>query len=493
MAERTITIHADQLEYTAEGLQTREDLELEVGARNRVVIRRPVPRHASLVGVGGFGVDSAFPTPVVMALTIGPAVVNLLGIEPAPIYQVYGHTSSDGPRDHNKALADRRAAILLAVLVGDIDAVLEIAKEEEWDDAAQQVMLRTLRCDPGVIDGEHGEATARAARDFQHDYNDGVFHRRTELEPRGAPLTVDGIVGPATTEALVEAYVVATSPFVPTSQLHPTHPTVGCADFNRIDEKDDRNNRRISLVSHPHLPEFHDRAPCQAGDHSVCPVDEAGPMRCLWYRSHVVDPPAHERGHVFFELRWLPLANGNVLLSALTTLADADEVEFQVFRSHPIAGPADLDDVALDQPLSEQMTGIVRMGVAQVVWTPPEGFDVFDADDWLPTFDVSALVQDPQLPFRSEPRVRAPVFRVRGGGDSSISEPPAQELGRVRFATTEGAPAQAKAAWGLDPYGHFVHVDVSGHRPKGDDKALEDPHRVVSVVPVGHRRGGAGA
>ena len=488
VADKTIRLHQDTLEYTSEGLKTTRDIDLHIGAVNRVVIERPLARRAVLVGVGGFPVDSAFPTPVVLAATIGPALQRLLVPEPPPLYQVYGHTSADGSRDHNKVLSERRAEILRAFLVADVAAAQQIARDESWDEWAQQVMLRTIRCDPGVIDGEHGQLTERAVRDFQWEYNDGVFHRRLELQPAAAPLAVDGVLGPATFDALVEAYVVATTPSLPASQLHPTHPTVGCADFNRVDEEDPRTNRRISLVAHPQLPPFHDRAPCQAGDHSVCPVDDAGPMRCLWYRSHVIDPPAAERPHAFFEPRWLPLPNGHVLLSVLTTLADDDEVQFQVFRSEPIGGPGDIDDSVLDEALSESMTGIVRMGVAQVVWAPPEDLDPFDVDDWMVGYDVAALLADPSLPFREPPKVRAPLFRVQGGGASAVSEPPAQELARVRFETEEGAKAEAQTAWGVDPYGNFVHVDLGGHRPDRDERPLEEPHRIVSLSPNGHRR-----
>lgn len=61
-------IHQDTLEYTSEGLQTTRDLDLHVGAVNRVVIERPRPVEAIPIGYGAYATDSSFPTLSVLML-----------------------------------------------------------------------------------------------------------------------------------------------------------------------------------------------------------------------------------------------------------------------------------------------------------------------------------------------------------------------------------------------------------------------------------------
>lgn len=481
---RTINLHADELEYTSEGLKADAGIDLEVGAHNRIVIRRPKPVEAIPVGLGGFASDSSFPTPVALAALIGPSLLPLLGIDDKRIYQVYGHASADGSESHNKDVSDRRAKVFTAFLVGDVDTVLDVAGQERWGVEAQQVMLRVLRCDPGVIDGDAGELTRMAVTNFQEDYNDGVFHVRTDRSPTHAPLPVDGELGSAA-DALVEAYVLAVSPFVDPGNLHPSHPTIGCSEFNPVAENAGALDRRVSLVVHESVPAFSERAPCKEGDASVCPVDDA-PRRCLWYRAHVIDPTP-DGPHAHVDPRWLPLPNGNVLLTALTTLPDDSDVTFQVYRAHPIGGPEDIVEACLDEPLSEGLSGIVRSGVAQVVWAPPQDYDPFDFDDWFPVHDVATLTEDPGLVFRDQPRVRPPLFRVEGGGATTLSEPPGQDLRRLRLQLEDGSSAtEAKTAWGYDSYGRALQVDLDGRRMKSDERAIEERHRVMHLEPFGY-------
>lgn len=302
-----------------------------------------------------------------------------------------------------------------------------------------------------------------------------------------SPLPTDGALAGATASALIEAFVVATSPLLPAERLHPTHPAVGCSEFNQPGEGGGVLNRRVALIVHDSLPAFHDRAPCKVGDVSVCPVDDATPQRCLWYRAHVVDPPS-ARPHLHSDPRWLLLSNGNVLLTALTTLADEDEVAFQVFRSKPIGGPQDVDEAHLDDPIGDRMPGVVHKGVAQVVWVPPEGVDPFDFDDWFIAHDLDALIENPSAIWDDKPLVRPPLFTVTGGGTTVVSEPPGQDLRRIRLQREDGAPAtEAKAAWGFDNYGRALQADLAGRRIASDERALDEPHRMMSFEAFGYR------
>lgn len=426
-----IRVHIDTLKYTRDGLATKDPVGLRVGEHNRVVLVRPERRKALALGSGSFAVGSAFPTPGVLSVSMIAAAQNkvnvLLGLNPSSIFQVYGHADTSGDESGNKALTEKRAAAVKAVLVADVDAFAELAADERWELREHQIMLRALKCDPGAIDGEPGDMTSAAVELFQHEYMGGVFHRHLAGREPAEVLEVDGRLEGATVSALLEAYVLSTSAHLTDAQIHPTHPAVGCSEFNRIDLESPASNRRVSLVVHPTLPPYHDAAPCTEGDADACPIDGRHPrVGCLWYREHVVDPNSDELVHRHFDLRWLLLPNDRLLLSALTTLPDGEDIVFQVFRSMPL-GPNDpISDATLGEPISDEMPGMIRGSVAQLAWDDPRAPSLLEPDV-EPIEEGIGL--DALLSVQN--RVRLPVFTIRGGGVRVISGPPGRELERL--------------------------------------------------------------
>ena len=81
---------------------------------------------------------------------------------------------------------------------------------------------------------------------------------------------------------------------------------------------------------------------------------------------------------------------------------------FQVFRSEPAASPEDLTIDNLGAPVSDVLTGMIRNGVAQVVWEPPEGFSITDFRTWMVPIPVREAHTKKQTS-------RIPLFVVRGG------------------------------------------------------------------------------
>jgi hypothetical protein len=404
----------------------------QMGRHYRLVVDPPTPTVS--ITAGQFAANSSFPTPGILVPLLGISFADFfadLGLPRTdPFYQVFGHAEPDGDEAANKALSDRRAKVFAALLVGDVDSVQAIADEEKWGLREQQVILRVLRCDPGAIDGEPGAVTSRAIEIFQAEYRDGVFHRHREGQdaPRNPSLAVNGAMDDATAHALIEAFVVATSPRVAPDRMHPTHPFAGCSEFNRLEAKASRRDRRLAIVMHDELPRDHDPQPCKEGDHGACLIDGRDPVkRCSWYRAHVIDPEPGEAMHRHFDLRWLLLPNKKLLLSAVTTVPDDGEVTFQVFRTKPISSIDELGDDALGEALCERKVGLIRGGIAQLVWEPPEGFSLFDLDTWAEPI----AVQRGADAWNATQRARIPVFRVEGGGTSAISPPPGDDVGRL--------------------------------------------------------------
>lgn len=451
-----IKVHIDTLEYARDGLRTPKALPLTVGAQNRVILVRPERRKALPLGSGCFGINSCFPTPGVLSLCMLAAAQSTInavfGLSPKSLFQVYGHAEASGDEADNKVVSDKRANVMLACLKGDFEFVQSIAQDEGWGMFEQQVMLRTLRCDPGAVDGDMGPVTRAAIRLFQYEYTVGVFHRhRPDLEPSAA-LEQNGDLDDATAGALVEAYVVATSPFLQPAQLHPTHPAAGCSEFNAMSPDADTaaHNRRISLVVHPDLPQHHDAAPCTAGDHEVCPINDKYEhrLRCLWYREHVIEPKGHAIAHRHFDLRWLVLPNGRVLLSALTTLPDDDAITFRVHRTKAISRSDEVSEDNLSDALSDDMQGLIRGGVAQVVWEPPEGLDVL-----APLLEPVVIESADDILTKRAPRASLLVFVCAGAGVSEVSGPPGRELVRLPPRLAHEAPD----AGGFGAFDHFGH------------------------------------
>jgi peptidoglycan hydrolase-like protein with peptidoglycan-binding domain len=378
---REIRLHADTLEYTRDGLRTREPLSLFLEPSNRIVIERPAVIPAVAASHGGFADKQSFPLPAFLSLFVFPHSGNLEGLfegkrPRSGVYQVFAHTRSTGNEQADKDLTDRRARVTTAFLTGDVDTVIEIAREEAWELDRQQVMLRALRCDPGPIDGQLGPLTRHAIEVFQRDYVKGLFHTEFDREPRHPTLAPSGELDDDTILALIEAYTVAHSPLLDRDQLHPTHPEAGCAAFNPLaDGSHGRADNRVSLVVHDALPPHHDAAPCRTGDPAACPAVDSAPHRCAWHRAHVRDALAAEVEHHHFRLAWLPLPKGKILLSALTTVPDADEVEFEVFAARePVDGEILSDPTILIEPLGEILTTKPVLGVAFVIWDPPAEF-----------------------------------------------------------------------------------------------------------------------
>ena len=365
-----VHVPIDSLEYTRQGLRTRDPIDLQVGENNRVILVRPERVRPVGDGRAGFSHDSSFPLPATLSIfwefkTPRSVFRHLPHGRTVPttgrVFQVYAHSSESGDEDYNKGLTDRRAAVAISLLRADVEAFkAELAASGYETLEYHQVMLRVLGCDPGPIDGEPGDLTEQATAMFQRRYAAGDFHRHTPAEPQNRePFPEPGVLDDTTLAALVEAFVVANGAHVEETALHPTHPAHGCSEFNRLADEP-LAQRRLTLLARTSLPQHSELAPCTA-EASACAVVDDEPYRCLYYREHV-----HGRNDLFdprfFDPRWLALPNGHFFLSALTTLPDDAAVTFRIYDTE--------DGIEFGETLSAELSGIVKLGVAMVVWAP---------------------------------------------------------------------------------------------------------------------------
>lgn len=303
-------VHIDTLEYTRQGLRTRQGIPLQVGQHNRVVLVRPDRQPAIAASYAGFAPNLSFPGPAVLSALLHEHLASdgVRGfaerVAPGKQLQIFAHADTTGSEADNKSLTDRRAACMLAFLTRDVDEVLRIGDAEQWGPEFQQVMLRALERDPGPIDGVFENLTRAAVEGFQTAYGQRSYHR--EDEPLLLPeLAVDGDLGPDTRDALVDAYVSKFSPRLSPDSFVATAPANGCAFHNPASVPDDATNRRVSLVVHGSPPSHPDAIPCTTGDPMACPaVQDAAKQACMWYREHVLESPFEQARHHHFLPSW---------------------------------------------------------------------------------------------------------------------------------------------------------------------------------------------
>lgn len=197
-----------------------------------VTLVRVAPAVARSIPGAVFAPGTAFPTPG--AFEHIHWLQREADLGPERLIRVFAHVAPSGDADRDKALSDRRARVVVALLTRDLDELDAVAAEEEWPVACYQAMLRGLGCDPGPLDGEPGPATAAAVRGFQQDYAAGVFHELAGA-PRARPAPpVDGRLTPETRAAIRDAYLaVAGSAGRPLPRAaFVAGGTSGCSGFN---------------------------------------------------------------------------------------------------------------------------------------------------------------------------------------------------------------------------------------------------------------------
>ncbi len=437
--QTVIDVHIDTLEYTRQGLKTRDPIDLTVGRHNKVRLLRPKRLSPLRTANSGFPHDSAFPLPGTLCIawstrpgrscfahsdTRGSATVDFA-------FQVFGHTSASGDDEGNKTLSERRARAGLALLRSDGDLLAAVAQEDGWGLQHAQAMLRTLTVNPGPCDGDLGTLTEAAMLEFVSRYHRNVFHRTAPGPPKYPDLPDDAGWGDAMMLAIIDAFAAAHGAGVEGSSIV-RH--AGCSEFNPLASDSPGHNRRLSVVASSSVPPYPDSAPCTDGDTASCALVDEHTQRCLWYREHVADPPPPDVE--LFDARWLWIEGDRYVLSALTTASDEQTFEFEVFDASGggRASTAVLPDV---RPI---------LGTVSVVWRSK----------------LSPADEHGRPPFEGKP-----TFEVRASGTQVALEAPwrARTTARVLVGASASRPHQGSEVFKLyasdGSYASFVALSAA--------------------------------
>lgn len=403
-------------------------VEISFGKRASVRLPLRAQRDRGRV-VTHFSAGSILPR--VGALAALREVVAELNSDPSLSAFVFGHADPDGsPR--NDELSSRRAEAVFALLRGDL-ATWERAAEG-WTLADQQACLRALGCNPGAIDGVSGPLTEAAVLAFQEDYNAQVFHR--DRARAYGPLAEDGLLGPRTREALLDAFLAEASPGLPSERFLGAG-FAGCGERHPRDgEAASQRRAVVALFSDPDPEHFVGEPP---------PAVERYPS--------LVEEQAPQPEHAFSDYAWLEEEERQVHLSALTTQQDQAQVNVAIYRA-PVAeaGPLAGWGAPPSPPGAPIATleGRIERGVLFARWVPDDDQDPFEVEEWYPEpADAEEEAEDAGEDYLlGDPAtLRPPVFEVASQEAWGRSGAPCWRLSRVRF---EGVERAEGIAVGLD-------------------------------------------
>lgn len=220
--------------------QRSATLEAERGAAvelhgGRVLRVRVLPPEA-LAGYVSchFDAGSVYPADTILALA--KQAQDAVASEPGTCLALFGHARPMSSPEAEKGLSERRARFVHALLTADIDALVAVVEDDEWDESAFVALAHFL--------GHRGKTPLEVFASFQWGYSAGEHHA-PELGVGHADLEPTGALDQGTKRGLLDAFVATAGASLPEDAFAPT-PCAGCASFNPPPEGEHPD--RVTLV-----------------------------------------------------------------------------------------------------------------------------------------------------------------------------------------------------------------------------------------------------
>jgi hypothetical protein len=454
-------------------------LKLETGVPHRIVVVTGKPSPTITVPGTRFAYNSSFPAPSIAgALRF---MIEAMDELPTAKATVFGHADSTGSDSFNKALSDRRASATLALLTDDLGRFTDVARAEQWPTSIYQAMLRALGPNPGPIDGQAGELTAKAVSGFREEYQRGVYHREANRAP-AIELTDGDALDEDTKGALRDAYLAQFSTRISADRFAGPK-FAGCSEFVPLSDNAS-DNRRVTLAVFreadiPPRSEF----PCVEGNASACPLDQGSGRRCPFYRNRVSEPTDPEfAGDAipFFDFQWLRASDTVTHLSAITAIADETPVKFRVLRAGENFGSVQVPDSEKSGSPPQVGTelvsidGVIKNGIAFAKWEHAADEDPFATERWFinQEIDIVGLDDDEDASAVSARKLfdshgfAPPLFELKAGGARGLSAPPGHALNRVAISESAGN------GFAITSSGFLINFKAEGGRIDAPDDAI---------------------
>ena len=230
--------------------------ELSAGrvTRLRVQPLEAAPGYASC----HFDEGLAYPADTLLALV--QQARNAVETTPDARIALFAHTRPSSSVDNDKALSDRRAAFVHAVLTADLSALEAVVDQDAWDETHYISLAHFL--------GYESDDPHSLFASFQWGYSAGAHHAE-DLGLGDGKVEATGALDEPTKHALLDAYLATVGASLPPDAFAPT-PCAGCAGFNAPPAGDHPD--RLTLVMFPpgRAPTS---VPCLVGDAAACHVE----------------------------------------------------------------------------------------------------------------------------------------------------------------------------------------------------------------------------
>lgn len=308
---------------------------------------------------------------------------------------VFGSVAPDEEADDLRALSFRRARVACALLRSDMGKLVEVAKEESWDQLEAQILLRALLFIPGPFDGEHKEKTKAAFRDYLDAVKRGWLDTCVPVS-HSDPNSI-GLSGiRAILAGFISDYGIECCP---TALLSPK--PSGCGDLNPGLGSTSAEQRAVNIGVY----EDKEAAPlvreivCR-GERGKCEEKNGeNGLNCAFadfYHSEIV---TFKAAQMVWDCRWLRLDDNRIYISALCAAPDDAAATVEIGIAQHLTKPtgAILESSEENKLVLDTVDATVLGGAIHIMWEPPEDladFDPFDICHWKRKFEERDLVDE---------------------------------------------------------------------------------------------------